>query len=410
MWFSVYENKVEKRIDKYLSRVKRGTSSGRVQNELKGFLLESPIELILWLEYKYKGYKFLKKKRRAFIYDVSYELETEFLEYRSLEKNIFSDKAEEKMRVLFPVKLSKAKLEKMWEMLVISSFLKSKYTYRESSAFWKLFPLDGGKMIGDCNQIVAVYMWLFGLNFDMDDLKLKHWPGHVCLHLEGFDFEATVGEFKNYSGKGEVIGIENIIPMNLLDIDDPDEKTWDIGKVKFAQMTVLVSKFDFESEVVKHNLQVAYIQVGVLALNNRDWRKAREFFGLAGDDAKVGFAWESEIRWLVDNGKLKAAMRVATKYGNDEFLKYVREKYCVSLLKRKAFEKAGLVAKKLGKDWERKCWIDEFNYLRGKVDGVNDLRTMKSNKKKYQRMLSLARKLKDGSLEKSLKGILKQIK
>ena len=63
----------------------------------------------------------------------------------------------------------------------------------ESSTFGKLLRNPNREsLIGDCNQIVTLYIALFALKFDVQLLQLKTYPGHVALHFDGIDVEARV--------------------------------------------------------------------------------------------------------------------------------------------------------------------------------------------------------------------------
>lgn len=410
MFLSVYENKVEKRIDKILSKVKLGISSERLYSKLVDLFYEYPVEVTVWLEYKYKGYKFLKKKRRNDLYEVSFLIEDEFMKfYEARELD------EVKIETALPdrVKTEEGK-KQVWILMMIAEFLKGKYKYRESSAFWKLFPSkygdEGVKMIGDCNQIVTLYIWLYGLVGDKNDLKIRVLPNHVCLHVADLDFEATVGGFKDYKNKGYLADCENIIAINLLDIHDPVEKRWDVSQVNTAKMQAVAAMFEVESELVEKNLKITYVNMGVFYLNQKKWKEARKLLEIAEAEDLIHMSYHNEVLELVDRKNFKSALKVAAKGGLVDLERRVRRDYCIRLADTKNWKKALIEARKLGnREIVRYVRSKEFQYLYDKVSGLETVKAARGQKSKYRRLLFLAKKLGDKKAEESVKRILRKI-
>lgn len=410
MFLSVYENKIEKKIDKVLGKIKLGRPSSRLTNMLVDLFYEFPLEVTVWLEYKYKGYKFLKKKRRSQIYDVGQLIEEDFLKfYKARELDVV------KIETILPDRIHEDEdKEKIWKLMMIAEFLKGKYKYRESSAFWKLFPTrygeEGVKLIGDCNQIVTFYIWLYSLVGDISNLKIRVLPNHVCLHILDVDFEATSGEFKDYKEKGYLADCENIIAINLLDIHDPVEKRWDVSQVNTAKMQAVAGLFKVESELVEKNLKITYANMGVFYMNQKKWSQARKFLVMAEADELIRMSYHNEVVGLVDNKRFKAALRVASKGGLVDLEQKVRRDYCIRLADTKNWKKALVEARKLGdKEIIKYVRGKEFQYLYDKVSGLATVKAARNYRSTYRRLLFLARKLGDKKAEESVKSILRKI-
>jgi hypothetical protein len=410
MFLSVYENKVEKRIDRVIERVKLGHKNNKRRRELIDLFLEYPIETTVWLEYKYKGYKFLKKSRRRNLYEVMDEIEADFLEW--MEGRKFDDL---EVELVVPERLTRLEeKEDVWRLMMIGEFMKSRFKYRESSAFWKLFPNnygeEGVRIIGDCNQVVTFYIWLYGVIADNDILDIRVLPNHVCLHLHGLDFEATNGGFKDYGKKGYVVGCENIVAVNLLDIHDPIEKRWDVSEVNVAKMQAVADLFEVEEDLVELNLKITYTNMGVFYMNSKRWNKARKFFEMAGDEKRLEMTYVNEAVDLTEQKKYKKAMRVARKGGLEDMESKIRKNYCIKLAGAKNWKKAMVEARKLGdKEMIQYVYGKEFEHLYGKVGGVETVKGARKNKTTYKRLLFLAKKLRDKKAEESVRSIIRKI-
>ena len=410
MFLSVYENKIEKRIDKVIGKIKLGKSSNRLKDKFIVNFLENPIEMTVWLEYKYKGYKFLKKRKRRHIYEVAELIEEDFMSFYESEEINFST-----VEMTVPDRLkNKDEKENIWKLMMIAKFLKGKFKYRESSAFWKLFPNDYGdedvKMIGDCNQIVTVYIWLYRLIGELEDLKIRVLPKHVCLHLHDLDFEATNGQFKDYKKKGYIAECENIVSINLLDIHDPVEQRWDVSEVNTAKMQAVAAMFDVETKLVENNLKITYANMGVFYMNTHKWKTARKYLEMAESDKMIEMSYHNEVVELLENNNFKKAIKVAHRGGLETLEMKVRRDYCIRLTKSKNWKKAFAEARKLGdKKMLKYVYGKEFEYLYDKVSEYQTVSAARNHKTRYRRLLFLARKLGDKKAEECVKKILRKI-
>lgn len=411
-WFSTYLNKKEKQLDKIVGKLKLdGRKNERWKDAIVDFFFENPIETTIWFEYKYKGYSFLKKRRRRQVYETRDLIAEEFLSW--IERQKFDEVL---VDTLVPVgSLKRQEKEKLWKLIMIAKFLTGRYVYRESSAFWKLFPkkyvTGTTKLVGDCNQIVTFYVWLFSLiEEEHQILKIRLLKNHVCLNIFDLDFEATNGNFKNYSEKGQVLDAENIVAVNLLDIHDPVEKRWDVSGVNTAKMTLVASLFDVEGDLVKKNLQITYSNLGIFYLNQKRWAKARNFFEMAEDDEKIRISYINEALFLVELNKYKKALKIARKLGEKEFEDQIGKTYFLYLSKHKKWREARKVASKMNdKELFTYTYQKEYAELYESLRGVTTVKKARLKKARYQRLLYLAKKLGNKEAEKNIQKILREI-
>ena len=256
------------------------------------------------------------------------------------------------------------------------------YRYIKTASFGKLLrDPNREKLEGDCNQIVTLYIYLFTLKFPVEDVKIKLLPEHVCLHFRGIDIECTNGTFQKYTEAEDVLPSTEIISTNLLDLADFREDVQKISSremVKSAQLAYAISSL---KPLVAKNLDIAYRNLAASALNVNNF--------------------DSAIFFLSKTSEKKD---LATVYRNA----------CIHYLDKKNFSKARYYASKSG-DNDLKKVIDQtenaqrYNYLAKKVSGVKTLAEAKRHKSAYREMLSLAQKMGNHELEKSVRETLSKI-
>lgn len=270
-------------MDSFFRNIKSTSGILSVNAELLALMQEDLVVLSVWTERKYKGYKYMKKRVRRRLYANRWLIVRRFEEFC---REYVPNEMDEKLRYLRQ----------------IAAFLHSGgvYEYLDTASFGKLLANpDEGKMIGDCNQIVTFYIYLYSLKFPVQDLKIKILPEHVCLHFQGIDLEATSGDFVKYD-KGEVLPVTEIVSTNLLDMSDFRERAQRISErdmVKAAQLAYAISSM---KEVVEKNLQIAYHNLAVACLNENDFEGAMFYADKKGDE---------ELRQAVYAKKYNALVR-----------------------------------------------------------------------------------------------------
>jgi hypothetical protein len=376
--FSRYVHPFEKKADKFFKSVKSGSSRGKTHKRLEVLMQENLVILNLWMEKKYKNYVYLKKGVRRQMYTDVEILKEDFLKYAAgFKPNVTTIQGKFKnLGVSFPTN----DVDKVTFLAAIMSYLRpgGRYTYEESANFGKLLknPLEQ-KLIGDCNQIVTLYSFLYSLKYPIRDLNIKLVPGHVCLHFRGIDIEATNGSFKKYTKHDGVLAITELLTTNLLDVVDADARTKQIEPrvmLKRAQLAHLISS---KRDLVERNLQIAYRNLGIRLMNEKEFNSAL-FYVEKTRDPKL----------------------LATIYHNG----------AIHYLKRKNFKRAKYFAKRSGKDnLMQACYMGEYRELSKKVRGIKSLDKARAQKSTYRKMLDLARKGGDAKAEASVQKILGQL-
>lgn len=376
--FSRYVHPFEKKADKFFRQVKSNSSRGRTQKNLGELMQENLVVLNLWMEKKYKNYVYLKKRVRRRMYEDVEILKTDFLQYAA-KFRANTDVIYQQFKNLGVTYPSNDE-DKVVYLASIMSYLRpgERYTYQLSANFGKLLknPLKE-KLVGDCNQIVTLYGFLYSLKYPISDLNIKILPGHVCLHFRGIDIEATNGTFKKYTDYEAVLDITELITTNLLDVADEEAKTASISPremVKRAQLAYLISS---KRELVEKNLKIAYQNLGIRLMREQSFTSAIFFF---------------------------------EKLGDRELLKNAYHNATIYFLKSKSFSKAMYYAKHSGEDkLMRACYMSEYRELAQKVRDIKNLADARQHKATYQKMLDLARQGGDEEAAESVRKILGQL-
>ena len=142
------------------------------QLQVRELMQKNIFQFCVYLEYFSKGYKRLRKPYRKQLYRSIEFVRVEFLKF--LAENQYDKKDRLKFFELVKVFLHDSK----------------RYEYRESTFLGGM--QNPQHLIGDCNQIVTLYVYLWSLLFDVSELKIK---------LEGNDETLTADELD-----GEVKG------------------------------------------------------------------------------------------------------------------------------------------------------------------------------------------------------------
>lgn len=380
--FSRYVNSFERRVDKFFRNVKSTDSIGDVREKLLSLMQENLLVLNVWMERKYKGYSYLDKKTRRNLYANAEKIVKKFKEFCAQ----FAPDEKEIKTLLKNAGLTflPADAERLKYLFKIMNFLRPElhYHYVESASFGKLLQdIEFEKMVGDCNQIVTLYIYFYSLKFPVSDLKIKLLPEHVCLRFNSIDIEATNATFQNYKDDTQILPVTEIISTNLLDITESNEDIYEISSrdmVKSAQLAYAISSL---KSLVEKNLKVAYHNVAVHAMNA---------------------------------GNFETAVFYAGKEGDLNLLKNVHHNAAIHYLKQKNFSKAQYFANQTNEPQLKKMvkqsgLMEKYNNLVKKVQNVKTLDQAKKYKSTYREMLSLAREIGDSSLEQNVQATLSKL-
>ncbi len=417
--FSGYADRLEKRID-YL--LKRAAFLGvfEAQRKVLELMQENLVILNLWLEAKFKGYKYLNKSTRRRMYRNAERTGELFLRFAATLK-VDQSAIEKNLQALGLSRPSALPdQEKLLFLTAIMLFLKpgaGRFTYLEGSSFGKLLSDTerGERMVGDCNQIVTFYCYLYALKFDLKDLQIKILPQHVCLHFKGIDIEATAGAFANYHKFSGILPIVELISTNLLDVSDFRDKQIRVSPRDFLKAAYLAGHLSSDRDLTNNNLKAAYHNVAVDALKDNDFETAIFFL------EKSGLTSEEERRFLADifhnavvyHVKLKNFQKArfyASKSTETDLTNYIDEAEGYDLFQKGSLSRARELFQKTGNQQMIKaCYGKEYNNIQSRVAGLNNLAVMQSHRSDYQKMLELAQKMDDQALAAKLRDLLNQL-
>lgn len=409
--FSPYVNRFERKVDKFFKHIKSTDSLASIKKELLELMQENLIIVNVWMEKKYRGYKYLNKKTRKGLYANVEKIVAKFQEESSSAGFSLDD-----LKAL----LGEAKLifpngdeEKVKYLFQIMNFLRpgKYYNYIRTASFGKLLrDPDQDKLAGDCNQIVTFYAYLFSLKFPLENLQIKLLPEHVCLHFRGIDIEATNGTFQKYEDDTQILPISEIISTNLLDLMDFREEAQEIHSrdlVKSAQLAYAISSL---KPLVAKNLNIAYRNLAIEAMRGNDFETAIFYFSKTEDRELLRTAYHNAAIYFMNANNFEKARYFAGKSGDAELEKNIRRNEGIYYYQNNRLDKALEVFSYLNDaEMKKAVYQKMYNDLVKKVATVRTIADAKRYENVYKKMLDLAGKMGDAALEKSVRDTLSKI-
>src|SRR3989339_359403 len=387
--FSPYVNPFERKVGRFFKNIKSTSNPFAVQQELAKLMQENLVVLDLFMEKKYKNYKYLKKSVRRQMYKNVEVLNKEFDQHAA------------------------GTLEKKKYVEAIMSYLKpgTHYQYEKSANFGKLLKNPTREpLIGDCNQIVTLYAYLYSRKFPITDLQIKILPGHVCLHMDGHDIEATNGTFQEYKEFEHILPITEIISTNLLDTTDMTEETGEIDPrtiVKRAQLAYMISSM---KDLVTKNLNVSYRNLGIMLMDRQKFDSAIFFLEKLGDQSLISTAYRNAGVFYLNKKDFRRASHYAGKSGDEKLKTTIIRNQGVAFYNKKDYKKAISYFQQMGDlEMVRACKMGEYSLLAKRVSGVKTVADAKKYRSTYQHMLELATAAGDENAVASVRDVLGKI-
>ena len=171
-----------------------------------------------------------------------------------------------------------------------------RYEYQESTFLGGM--QNPQHLIGDCNQIVTLYVYLWSLLFDVSELKIKLPSNHIVLSYKEVDIEATTGVFtKNYS-QIPPLDIIELITVNLLDVNDFREKVSQVKPKDTLRISKLAFAISSNSEIVRKNLKIAQDNLGLLYLKKNKFKLAIGMFELSQNKQMIDNSRNMAVEFL----------------------------------------------------------------------------------------------------------------
>ena len=415
--FSTYTDSTERKIGSFFKSLNEDDSSREVSQRLIKLMQLDLVKINLLSEQKYKGYKYLTKSKRRFLYQNADLISSDFNDFLKSHEPREDDILAE-IRATNPSTSGYiAYRDQLIYLKSIMDYLSpnnGKYGYRESSTFGELLKdPKSNTMLGDCNQIVTLYIYLYSKKFDINNLQLKTYPGHVALHFHGIDIEATNGEFKNYQHDGQrIIPVQEIVSINLLDTTDHYYKTHKIdpkSQLESARLALLVSS---ERQVTIKNLEIAYHNTINSLLKENDYDMALKYAKQSKDLSLIQTVGYNGAIYFIDQKNYGTAEKFA-QYSSkkSELIRSIDHNRAVYYFSKGDFHKAIAQYKKLGghQDDINKCYIGLFVNEQKKLGKIATVQDIKDNRSTINNMRHLAKMSGDSSLIDYVKQLTKHL-
>lgn len=368
--FSVYIDPFEKHVDRFLKKVRQ-----RSKRDLKELIQQDLVKLTIFLEYKFKGYKKLKKRYRKKLYEHAALIAKDFIFFFDEHKE---EIAEEQKSLDIPSDLKND--EHLTYLLGIMAYLKpgERLQYQRAATFEKLLRDPTSEMlVGDCNQITTLYIYLYSLRFPIGDLHVKILSEHICLHYKGVDIETTNATLAKYDDYIFLSDVEEIVAANLLDISDPSEKQFDISPASMLKSAELAFHFSSHRQTVEKNLFIAYHNMAIHYANQKNFSKATLF---------------------------------ANKSGKTKLQKAITRMEAIDHLKTKRYKKALEKFKKIrDSEGQKACYQNELVDLLDKTKSLKKVNDYKNHKSTLLRMKELGLKVNNQKVVDFVNDILKKL-
>lgn len=413
-FFSKYTDSKERSVGIFFSSLTEHSNQSRVRSQLHELLQRDIAVINLWSEYSYKGYKYLRKSQRKKLYANLSLIAADFDSFKAAHTadpgNVIDH-----IKLITPT--ANPQHDRAALLQTIMDYFSPKrgiYQYRESSSFGRLLRDPSREpLIGDCNQIVTLYIYLYSRYYDIRDLKIRLLPEHVALYYSGVDIEATNGTFKNYDGQNgsELMPIEEIVSVNLLDTTDSYLATHEVDAEDFLQASRFAFILSHHRDIVKHNLDAAYGKLVNILMSRHNYSQALKFAKASQDATLLSIVGNNGAVHSMQQHNYSAARRYAahalkrdelikTSYHNEGIHHYQARRYTDAI---KAFEKLG------DKSLIQKCYEALFFAEQDKLGKNLTTETIKSHASTIKRMRTYAKKSGNRQLVESADSLHKHL-
>jgi hypothetical protein len=415
-FFSSNTDPSERRVAKFFAKLDEHQTKDDIKQDLDWFLQNNIIGINLWSEFKYRGYKYLKKAKRRELYNNSLAIASSFEVYLAQNKHSLEQIVTEISAAGVDSKNHAEHAEQLQYLRSIMSYLSphaGRYKYRKSCTFGELLK-DPNKdvLVGDCNQIVTLYMYLYSLSYDVSSLQIKTYPGHVALHFMGVDIEATNGTFANYKESGQaILPAEEIVSVNLLDVTDEYFKTHDVSTESLLESARIAYILSSQREIVEKNLAAAYNNVVVDFCGSSNYAKALKYAKQSEEPKLIHMAGHNGAIFFMRENEFKKALNFA-EYSNDKTKLYKsiyhnkgayyfsKEDYYTAL---RAFEQIG------EHEAVKNCYAGLFTQEQKKLGKLDTAEDIKANRKIIGNMQTYANSSGNASMIKYVSSLNKYL-
>lgn len=394
-FFSRYVDPAERQVGRFLARVNERDGSQRTEQRLIGLLQRHIAVINLWSEHRYKGYTYLSKGTRRQLYKNLAAIHADFERFHATQ-TVDTTKLLDQIRAQG---VETAHLRQYPDQLVylacIMRYLSphaGRYTYRASSSFGRLLvdPITE-KLVGDCNQIVTLYLSLYAATYDITDLKLTVFPGHVALHFRGVDIETTNGTFKHYDKPGQaIVPVQEIVSINLLDTTDENFTKHTVEPQVFLQAARLAYLLSSHRALVKKNLDAAYHKAVRDLMQRHNYQGALKYARQSRDAELIEVAAHNGALHHTRQQQFQAARKFAAySMKKQQLMRTIDYNEGVQLYNAKKYHDAAKLFRRIGsnellrRSYEG-LYFEEQRHLKG-AQTVSELKAHSSTVRNMQR-------------------------
>lgn len=402
--FSPYAHPLEKTIASFFKGI-GSYNSREAQQRTLGLMQRNLVIFHLWMEYRHKGYKYLNKNTRKTLYENLKKLENLLEQFCAKNTSLPTPKIEDKSEK------TTAELTYLAKIMAFFQSPKIKYLYRESSNFGSLLrDPEKAELVGDCNQIVTLYIYLFSRKYDINHLQLKIFENHVCLHFQGIDLEATSHSFTHYHKKDQqILPIIELIPINLLDVTDREVQTFEVSPKFLVEAYKLAAAISKEKKLIYQNLKAAYHQLVHQTQEAHNYDLALQYAKQNEEASLIKNVAHNAVVYFTKQHSFHKAKKYLTIADDPELKKYCLTAEAADLYEKKKYEAAASIFKSIN-DQEKYqlCYKALFFQEQEKIKGIKTVAELKQKKYVLKKMEDLAMTAKDKKLVEYVKELLKQ--
>lgn len=312
-FFAPYTDTRERSVGLFFKGLTEHSDRTKTRRRLSELLQRDIAVINLWTEYRYKGYRYLRKRERRKLYANLRLITDDFVKFHAENSR---PSGEVTARISSTAPQARVQDDKAVLLQALMDYFAPGrvYEYRESSSFGRLLRDPAReKLIGDCNQIVTLYIYLYSQYFDVTDLRVRLLPGHVALHMGGIDIEATNGTFADYDDKegSTLLPIEEIVSVNLLDTTDSYLATHEVAAEDFLQASRFAFILSHDRHIVTRNLEAAYGMLINSLMKRNNYHQALKFATASRDMELIGIVGHNGAVYEMQQHNYAAARRFA---------------------------------------------------------------------------------------------------
>ncbi len=415
-FFSRYTGPSERKADRFFSRVNERNAPHSIESSLIKLLQHDIAVINLWTEHRYKGYDYLTKQTRKQLYENLAAIQQDFTAFASTQTIDIKQVIEHIASKGVDTAAIRTMSDRLGYMMMIMRYLspsRGKYVYHESSSFGRLLRDPTKEALeGDCNQIVTLYIALYAMKYDVTDLKLTLFPGHVALNFYGVDIETTNGQFAHYREKNQtVVPIHEIVSVNLLDTTDTNFTKSMVNPEVFLQAARLAYVVSSHRALVKHNLEAAYNNTVHHLLQQQNYTQALKYARQSTDHELIEVSARKGAMYAVKQHEFSDARQFAShSQSKQELIKVIDQNEAVYLFNAKQFEQAAKVYEHLNdKEMVKQSYYGAYAEEQKKLQGAKSVADIRAHSHTIRTMQRYARASGDAGLRNHADGLAKYL-